>query len=101
MWRSRMAKAMGPARRRIDAIDQELVRLLHERARCALAIGAEKRRFGLPVLDPEREAAVLARVEAEAEGPFPLPALRRIFLEILAACRSLQEQDKGRKSGSD
>ncbi|MDZ7270995.1 MAG: chorismate mutase [candidate division KSB1 bacterium] len=87
-----MDESITEMRTRIDAIDRELVRLLHERARCAIAIGAQKRRLGLAAHDPEREAAILARIETQAEGPFPPLALRQIFMAIVAACRGLQER---------
>ncbi|MBC7186056.1 MAG: chorismate mutase [Calditrichaeota bacterium] len=84
------------ARKRIDEIDGAIIALLNERARCALRIGAIKRERGLSARDPEREATVLARVEREAAGPLPGSSLRRIFVEIIAACRSVQEQQSRR-----
>lgn len=80
------------ARRRIDEIDRAMVRLLNERARYALAIGRLKRAQGMLVHDPEREEEVLDRVTAESEGPLATSSIRGIFAEVIAACRSLQEQ---------
>lgn len=86
-----MEDPLVAARKRIDDIDSALIALLNERARCALAIGTIKRKRGLSARDPEREATILARVEREAAGPLPGSSLRRIFAEIIAACRSVQE----------
>ena len=41
-------------RRRIDAIDRQLLELFNERARCAIEIGRLKRAVGLPVYQPDR-----------------------------------------------
>lgn len=78
-------------RTRIDALDQEIVTRLDERARLALAIGHAKKTAGKAVFDPERERQVLARVRAAATGIFPTATLEFIYREIMSACRSLEE----------
>ena len=68
-------------RRRIDLIDGQLMSLLNSRSACAVEIGRIKRRLGLPVYSPEREAWILERVIDEsrrlerlaADGPEPEP----------------------------
>ena len=47
--------------REIDDIDAQLVRLLNARAACALAVGQEKKKAGMEVYQPGREADVLAQ----------------------------------------
>jgi chorismate mutase len=49
-------------RRRIDAIDAQLVELLAERAAVVAEIWKEKRRQGVPLADPAREAAMLGEI---------------------------------------
>ncbi len=80
--------AIGQHRNRIDAIDREVVRLLGQRAAAAQAIGALK--GGSPVYRPEREAQVLAAAEAGERGPLAPEAVRRVFVEIISACRGLE-----------
>ena len=77
-------------RDRIDFLDRELVRLLNERARCALEIGKLKRSQGLPVLDPLREEQVLSHIAKAGGGPLSPEALRRIFRLIIAECRQVE-----------
>lgn len=77
-------------RRRIDRLDARLVRLLNERAACAQAIAREKRRRGLEVPDPAREAQVLERVCRLNEGPLSDGALERIFRAVIAEMRALE-----------
>ncbi len=73
----------------IDALDVELVRLLNERARHAVEIGRLK--GGAPAYRPEREADVLRRAAAGNPGPLAAEALGRIMVEVISACRGLEE----------
>jgi chorismate mutase len=77
-------------RRRIDELDQELVKLLNERARCALEIGHEKHKKGLPVYQPDRENEILANVERVNPGPLADTAVRRLFERIIDEARALE-----------
>jgi chorismate mutase len=51
--------ALAAWRARIDVIDGQLMRLLNSRSACAVEIGRVKRRLGLAVYSPEREAGGL------------------------------------------
>ncbi len=77
-------------RRRIDAIDEQLIRLLNTRSACALEIGRIKRAMGLPIYSPEREAWVLERVMRENPGPLDAMAVRRVFERIIDEARRLE-----------
>ena len=77
-------------RRRIDAIDEQLMRLLNSRSACALEIGRVKRRLGLPIYSAEREAWILERVARENPGPLDPTAVRRVFERIIDESRRLE-----------
>ena len=77
-------------RRRIDAIDEQLMRLLNSRSACALEIGRIKRRLGLPVYSAEREAWILDRVARENPGPLDPTAVRRVFERVIDESRRLE-----------
>jgi chorismate mutase len=77
-------------RDRIDAIDEQLVALLNARARCALAIGHEKRAAGLEIYQPQREAEVLAHVQTLNTGPLDDAAVRRLFERVIDEARRLE-----------
>ena len=79
-------------RTRIDELDLALVRLLNERANCALEVGHEKERLGLPVYQPAREAEVLAHVRAANRGPLDDAAITRLFERIIDEARRLERQ---------
>lgn len=76
----------------MDISNLRLLTLLQERARLATAIGAWKRRHGLPAADPAREAAMLARIlgQPRPEG-FSTQALEAVFRAVFAASRALVE----------
>ena len=94
-----LAAALAPLRERIDAIDNEIVALLNERARIALEIGRVKDAQGeRPIRDPAREAAVIERVTSTSEGLFPEPELVALYRKLIAATRKVQsEQRKSRR----
>ena len=77
-------------RSRIDTIDEQLVRLLNSRSACAVEIGRLKRRLGLPVYSPEREAWILERVMRDNPGPLEPTAVRRVFERIIDESRRLE-----------
>jgi chorismate mutase len=90
MAEKRTVKAIDELRRRIDEIDERLVDLLNARARCALAIGREKRTLGMEVYQPDREAEVLEHVQAINPGPLDDGAVKRLFERIIDEARRLE-----------
>jgi len=77
-------------RKRIDEIDQQLVKLLNARSRCAVEIGHLKRKLDLPAWQPEREAEILRNVVKANGGPLDDAAIRRLFERIIDEARSLE-----------
>jgi chorismate mutase len=77
-------------RKRIDELDDALVRLLSARAACALEIGRVKKAAGLEIYQPAREADVLAHVQRLNKGPLDDGAIRRLFERIIDEARRLE-----------
>jgi chorismate mutase len=77
-------------RKQIDDIDQELVKLLNERSRCAVEIGRLKKILNMPAWQPEREAEILRNVEKSNDGPLDDAAIRRLFERIIDEARALE-----------
>ena len=77
-------------RRRIDLLDESLVKLLNARAACALEIGRLKRELHMPIYQPAREAEVLSNVEKANVGPLDHPAMKRLFERIIDEARHLE-----------
>lgn len=79
-------------RTEIDRIDQQLLKLLNERATHAMAIGAIKIASGdTEMYRPEREAQVLSNYMEKNEGPIPNAEIARLFREIMSTCLSLEK----------
>jgi chorismate mutase/prephenate dehydratase len=83
---------LKPLRERIDALDQEILDLLSERARIAQAVGHVKAETGAPVFRPEREAEVLRNVATRNPGPLAGCDVQNVFREIMSACRALEKR---------
>jgi chorismate mutase len=80
-------------RRDIDRVDEVLVRLLNERARCVCEIGLLKKEVGLDVYQPDREKDVLRHVrELACEGPLGPEAIGRLFERIIDEARRLERR---------
>jgi len=77
-------------RQEIDRLDREILDRLGRRAALAVEIGGCKKALGRPVLDSGREEEVFSRLLAENHGPLEGEALRRIYVQIISACRDLQ-----------
>jgi len=83
------ANPIDRLRREIDRIDDELLRLLAERAAAAQAIGRAKATGGRAVYVPAREKKILDRLNKK-RGDLPAPVVRAVFREVISACRSLE-----------
>jgi chorismate mutase len=80
-------------RRDIDRVDEVLVRLLNERARCVCEIGLLKKAQGIEIYQPEREKDVLRHVrEIACEGPLGPDAIGRLFERIIDEARTLERR---------
>jgi chorismate mutase len=77
-------------RKKIDEIDQQLVKLLNERSRCAVEIGHLKKKRNMPAWQPEREAEILRNVVKANRGPLDDAAMRRLFERIIDEARALE-----------
>ncbi len=77
-------------RKRIDEIDQQLVKLLNERAQCAVEIGHIKKRLRQPAWQPQREMDILRHVVKSNPGPLDDAAIRRLFERIIDEARALE-----------
>lgn len=80
-------------RRDIDRVDEVLVRLLNERARCACEIGRIKKELNVEIYQPDREKQVLDHVRSiAAEGPLDPEAIERLFERIIDEARRLERR---------
>jgi len=74
-------------RERIDALDDDILRILSHRAELAIRVGHVKRRTGLAARSSDRERAILHRIGRVNAGPLENAAVRRIFRVIVQESR--------------
>src|SRR3954469_1965969 len=84
------APDLGRHRAAIDALDREILERLNARATHAKAIGEIK--AGGIAYRPEREAQVLARLQAGNPGPLSNDAIAMLFRQIMSACMALEQK---------
>lgn len=83
---------LAEIRAAIDAIDDQLLTLLAARTELALEAGAAKVQLGRAVHDPEREAALLARVAARGAGALTPEDLVELWTLLMAATRRAESR---------
>ena len=92
---------------RIDKLDEEIQRLINDRAKCAQEVafvkqesvkqesasqeanqkGSDKAEY----YRPEREAEILREIQARNQGPLSNEEIARLFREIMSACLALEQ----------
>ncbi len=83
-----MSDKLKQFRDQIDKIDDELLKLVNQRASLAQQIGHAKGNSA--VLRPEREAQVLQRMSQTNTGPLSKQGVTQLFTEIMSQCRALE-----------
>jgi len=83
--------ALGKLREGIDRLDRQLVKILNERSRLVVKVGAFKRGQGIPIYAPHREQEVLAKVLALNTGPLPARAIEGVYRELMSGSFALEQ----------
>lgn len=82
-------------RKRIDAIDEQIMKLLSKRVNLSKAIGKTKKELNKPILDTMREAMIYNKIEEYAKQLAMSPEdCVIIFKEIISMCKNAQENIK-------
>lgn len=90
---------LNQCREKIDSIDTQILVLLNRRAVLVKCIGAIKAAAGLPIVDAEREDAILRSVSRDNPGDMSDEAALRIYRQILDESRKLQVENAAMKNG--
>lgn len=85
-------KTLEECRAALDAADRQIVRLFEERMMIAREVAAYKTAHGLPVLDQNREKAVLDSRAGMLQDPYWAGSVRELYETIMALSRAEQEK---------
>ena len=88
-------------RSEINAIDDELLRLLNMRAGIALKVGQSKKVAGFAICDPEREQEVVERACRANQGPLDDQAVIELFGCIIRESRRIEAQGMDKDQETD
>ena len=78
-------------RHRIDRLDEEILRLVNDRIKCAKEIGAARSNASEDgMYRPEREAQILNRLTELNSGPLESAQLQTIFSEVISVARAAE-----------
>jgi chorismate mutase/prephenate dehydratase len=86
------AAKLAEIRIQIDAADDEILRLLNQRAGLVATVAELKSALHVPFYVPSRERQIAERLSAANPGPFPTESIRSVFQEIFSACLSLEKK---------
>jgi chorismate mutase / prephenate dehydratase len=84
---------LSELRNKIDAIDEQILRLINQRASCAVEVAKTKIAQGEQgsFYRPDRESLVLRRVMELNQGPLSDYTTVRFFRELMSACLALEK----------
>lgn len=77
-------------RDKLDSIDNELLKLINERMEIVHQVGVVKAHSGGAIYRPEREKAIIDRLDSLNEGKLNRKAIEALFLEIFAISRNIE-----------
>jgi len=85
---------LAALRLRIDSLDEKILELISERARCAQQVAkvkSESEDAKALFYRPEREAWVLKHIMELNQGPLDNEEMARLFREIMSSCLALEQ----------
>jgi chorismate mutase/prephenate dehydratase len=77
-------------RNKLDSIDNEVLKLINERMEVVHQVGVLKAQSGGAIYRPERERAIVDRLNDLNDGKLNRAAIEALFLEIFAISRNLE-----------
>lgn len=85
-----MTNTLNEIRQKIDAIDNNVHDLLMERAALVSSVAAAKKKDGMQIVQPAREARLMRRLLGRHHGPLPKDTIVRIWRELIGSVQLLQ-----------
>ena len=79
-------------RKKVDEIDDQILKALCERVKICKAIGDAKKKQGMPIRDTSRENEVYTRIkEKSAQFQLNPVQIELVYREIVNMCSAVQE----------
>lgn len=97
-------ETLDDCRNAIDSLDTQILRLINERMQVVHRVGEIKNASGAAIYRPEREKAIIDRLNAvntEDEGLLNRDAIEAIYLELFAVSRNLERAERVSFLGPD
>ena len=91
MSNNQEGQSLEKLRTRIDELDNELLKLLNERAKCVIKIGKIKQKEKKDVLVPLREKELLDGLRTVNKGPMTDTMVIYLFQQIIDTLKDLQK----------
>jgi chorismate mutase/prephenate dehydratase len=82
---------LGELRQRIDALDEQIVALLNDRARVVVEVGKIKQRQNAPIYAPDREKAIMEKIRGLNQGPLQNRCLEAVYRELMSGSFALEK----------
>jgi chorismate mutase/prephenate dehydratase len=91
MQKKKSTKGPSPAeaRRKVDALDKELIKLVNERTRLAEQLYRARVTSGESLHNGYEDQEALVKVLEQSKGPLPERSVRSLFHELMSTARSL------------
>jgi len=93
--------SLDPLRKKINSIDDKIVKLLNDRAKASQEIGRIKTENKKSIYSPEREKEVLERLKQLNQGPMTQEGIEAIYREIMSSSLALEKALKIAFLGTD
>lgn len=81
-------------RKQIDHLDEEILSLLNQRMDVVHQVGVLKKNTKAKIYRPEREKAIIDRLDGISKGKMSRAAIEAVYLEIFAVSRNLELPEK-------
>jgi chorismate mutase/prephenate dehydratase len=88
-----LPRSLTSSRQHIDQIDDQIVKLLNERAAVVREVGVIKMRFHAPASVPGREEQILRRVSDQARPPLTPEAIHKIYRTLLTEMAAMEDRE--------
>jgi len=82
---------LGELRQHIDKLDHKIIDLLNQRAEIVIEVGHRKIAENQPVYSPDREQAILKRLQELNRGPLPQKTVEAIYRELMSGSFALEK----------